>query len=198
MADILQSLGPWSWLVLGLMLMGLELVAPGVFLIWLGSLTNYYAYTMYYRNRAWLTLLLALCIGALMLAAWYGRLSATGALTNIDAAALLVPFLAAAAGDLWGSARWLAHEQTFCKVLADPARARDGVEQLKQSGSLMGWSWTHPTMSVLLRRQGSDAMVLNEPGTRWQPFSKCHWSSGSQPGCRKSARHCRFPTWRCR
>jgi len=36
MADILQSLGPWSWLVLGLMLMGLELVAPGVFLIWLG------------------------------------------------------------------------------------------------------------------------------------------------------------------
>ena len=36
MADVLQSLGAWSWMVLGLVLMGLELLAPGVFLIWLG------------------------------------------------------------------------------------------------------------------------------------------------------------------
>src|SRR3954470_9660183 len=31
-----SSLGPWSWIVLGLALMGLELLAPGVFLLWLG------------------------------------------------------------------------------------------------------------------------------------------------------------------
>lgn len=31
-----DTLGPWAWIVLGLALMGLELVAPGVFLIWLG------------------------------------------------------------------------------------------------------------------------------------------------------------------
>ena len=36
MTGVLPSLGPWSWIVLGLVLMGLELVAPGVFLIWLG------------------------------------------------------------------------------------------------------------------------------------------------------------------
>src|SRR5215210_6337611 len=36
MAEFVQNLGPWSWIVLGLVLMGLELVAPGVFLIWLG------------------------------------------------------------------------------------------------------------------------------------------------------------------
>ena len=36
MAELVQTLGPWSWVVLGLALMGLELVAPGVFLIWLG------------------------------------------------------------------------------------------------------------------------------------------------------------------
>ena len=36
MAAFVQTFGPWSWLVLGLVLMGLELVAPGVFLIWLG------------------------------------------------------------------------------------------------------------------------------------------------------------------
>jgi inner membrane protein len=36
MAEIVRTLGPWGWVVLGLVLMGLELVAPGVFLVWLG------------------------------------------------------------------------------------------------------------------------------------------------------------------
>src|SRR3954465_11293590 len=35
-AAFFSSLGPWSWIVLGLALMGLELLAPGVFLLWLG------------------------------------------------------------------------------------------------------------------------------------------------------------------
>ncbi|HEX2728090.1 MAG TPA: NfeD family protein [Beijerinckiaceae bacterium] len=33
---VLDNLGPWSWIILGLVLMGLELLAPGVFLMWLG------------------------------------------------------------------------------------------------------------------------------------------------------------------
>jgi membrane protein implicated in regulation of membrane protease activity len=36
MADMLLWLGTWNWLILGLLLMGLELLAPGVFLFWLG------------------------------------------------------------------------------------------------------------------------------------------------------------------
>ena len=32
----IDNLGPWSWIILGLVLMGLELLAPGVFLLWLG------------------------------------------------------------------------------------------------------------------------------------------------------------------
>jgi inner membrane protein len=36
MVDVVESLGPWSWIILGPVLVGLELVAPGVFLIWLG------------------------------------------------------------------------------------------------------------------------------------------------------------------
>ena len=36
MADLVRDLGPWGWIVLGLVLMGLELIAPGIFLIWLG------------------------------------------------------------------------------------------------------------------------------------------------------------------
>jgi membrane protein implicated in regulation of membrane protease activity len=36
MLAYLADLGPWTWIVLGLVLMGLELLAPGVFLLWLG------------------------------------------------------------------------------------------------------------------------------------------------------------------
>ena len=36
MWDILVKLGSWNWLIVGLILMGLEVLAPGVFLLWLG------------------------------------------------------------------------------------------------------------------------------------------------------------------
>ena len=36
MLDIFVSLGGWAWVALGLVLIGGELLAPGVFLIWLG------------------------------------------------------------------------------------------------------------------------------------------------------------------
>jgi inner membrane protein len=35
-AYLLENLGPWSWVIVGLLLMGLELVLPGAFLLWLG------------------------------------------------------------------------------------------------------------------------------------------------------------------
>jgi membrane protein implicated in regulation of membrane protease activity len=36
MTDILVSLGTWNWLIFGFILMALEVLAPGVFLFWLG------------------------------------------------------------------------------------------------------------------------------------------------------------------
>ena len=36
LASAIDNLGPWSWIILGLVLMGLELLAPGVFLVWFG------------------------------------------------------------------------------------------------------------------------------------------------------------------
>jgi len=36
MFDLFLKFGPWSWLVLGLVLMGLEVAMPGMFLFWLG------------------------------------------------------------------------------------------------------------------------------------------------------------------
>jgi len=35
-ADLIVGLGPWSWVILGVLLIGVELLAPGVFLLWLG------------------------------------------------------------------------------------------------------------------------------------------------------------------
>ena len=36
MADIIAGLGPWAWVIGGVVLIAAELVAPGSFLVWLG------------------------------------------------------------------------------------------------------------------------------------------------------------------
>ena len=36
MLDTFIALGNWNWLILGILLMGVEALAPGVFMLWLG------------------------------------------------------------------------------------------------------------------------------------------------------------------
>ena len=36
MMPFIASLGPWKWIILGAILLGLELAAPGAFMMWLG------------------------------------------------------------------------------------------------------------------------------------------------------------------
>jgi membrane protein implicated in regulation of membrane protease activity len=36
MIDIIRSLGAWSWIILGGVLLAVELIAPGTFILWLG------------------------------------------------------------------------------------------------------------------------------------------------------------------
>ena len=36
MSEMFVTLGTWNWLIFGVILMALELIAPGVFLFWLG------------------------------------------------------------------------------------------------------------------------------------------------------------------
>jgi inner membrane protein len=36
MSEMFVTLGTWNWLIFGLVLMALELIAPGVFMFWLG------------------------------------------------------------------------------------------------------------------------------------------------------------------
>ncbi len=35
-ARVISELGPWNWVVFGLVLLGLEIFAPGVYLLWIG------------------------------------------------------------------------------------------------------------------------------------------------------------------
>lgn len=48
--DWIRELGGWSWVILGMVLLGLEILAPGIFFLWLGAA--------------------ALVIGAISLAVW--------------------------------------------------------------------------------------------------------------------------------
>jgi membrane protein implicated in regulation of membrane protease activity len=36
MTDMFVTLGTWNWLIVGVLLMGLELLAPGMFMFWMG------------------------------------------------------------------------------------------------------------------------------------------------------------------
>jgi membrane protein implicated in regulation of membrane protease activity len=36
MGELLSILGTWNWLIIGVVLMGIETFAPGVFMLWLG------------------------------------------------------------------------------------------------------------------------------------------------------------------
>jgi len=38
MSEMFSTLGTWNWLIFGVVLMALELLAPGIFLFWFGAL----------------------------------------------------------------------------------------------------------------------------------------------------------------
>jgi len=138
--------------------------------VWLMiDLNGYYAYRLYYANRAFLIFLLTFAIGILMLVTHRRPTWLAMPVPRFGMAVVMIPFVAVVVVDLLGSARWMAYMRSFCTALDDPAAIALGTKGLEQTGALTGWVWTHPTLSVLLRRHGSDAMVLNGH-VRWQPF----------------------------
>jgi membrane protein implicated in regulation of membrane protease activity len=79
----LASLGPWAWILLGLVLIGLELAAPGVFFLWLGLAALLTGLLDAAFGLSWQAALLAfavLSVGSVML----GRL-VTGRQGDLDA-----------------------------------------------------------------------------------------------------------------
>jgi hypothetical protein len=53
MAEMFSTLGTWNWLIFGLILMGLELLAPGVFLFWLGLAAFLVGLLSFLVNPSW-------------------------------------------------------------------------------------------------------------------------------------------------
>jgi membrane protein implicated in regulation of membrane protease activity len=53
MTEMFSTLGTWNWLIFGVVLMALELLAPGVFLFWLGLAALLVGLLSFVINPSW-------------------------------------------------------------------------------------------------------------------------------------------------
>ena len=60
------GLEPWTWLILGIVLIGLETVAPGIFLLWLGIAALLTGLLDYWLGLSWQVSLVAFAILSLV------------------------------------------------------------------------------------------------------------------------------------
>jgi inner membrane protein len=65
MLDTLGALGHWNWLIAGLILMGVEMLAPGVFMLWLGLAALLVGLLSFVIHWSWQLQLLAFAVFAL-------------------------------------------------------------------------------------------------------------------------------------
>ena len=64
MAEIFTTLGSWNWLIAGFILMALELLAPGVFMFWLGLAALLVGLLSFAINPSWQSQLLMFAVFA--------------------------------------------------------------------------------------------------------------------------------------
>ena len=62
MAEMFTTLGTWNWLIFGFILMALELLAPGVFMFWLGLAALLVGLLSFVFNPSWQTQLLMFAV----------------------------------------------------------------------------------------------------------------------------------------
>ena len=85
MAEMFVTLGTWNWLIFGFILMGLELLAPGVFLFWLGLAALLVGLLSFAINPAWQTQLLMFAVFAVAaVPAWryFARSASSDSVSN--------------------------------------------------------------------------------------------------------------------
>jgi hypothetical protein len=75
MAEMFETLGTWNWLVFGIILMALELVAPGVFLFWLGLASLLVGLVSFAIHPSWQTQLLMFAVFAALAVPLWRRLA---------------------------------------------------------------------------------------------------------------------------
>ena len=64
MAEMFSTLGTWNWLIFGFILMALELLAPGVFMFWLGLAALLVGLLSFAINPSWQSQLLMFAVFA--------------------------------------------------------------------------------------------------------------------------------------
>jgi len=79
MAEMFSTLGTWNWLIFGLILMGLELLAPGVFLFWLGLAAFLVGVLSFVVHPAWQTQILMFAIFAALAVPLWRRVARSNA-----------------------------------------------------------------------------------------------------------------------
>jgi inner membrane protein len=74
MMGILTELGTWNWLIAGLILIGIELIAPGVFMLWLGLAALLVGLLSFVVSWSWQLQALAFAVFAIAAIPLYLRL----------------------------------------------------------------------------------------------------------------------------
>src|SRR5207253_4938492 len=75
MTEMFSTLGTWNWLIFGVLLMALELLAPGIFLFWLGLAALLVGLLSFATNPSWQLQLLLFAVFAAAAAPLWRRLA---------------------------------------------------------------------------------------------------------------------------
>lgn len=82
----------------------------------------------------------------------------------------LLPAAAVFAIDLGDTLGWRTYMGGFCRALSTAPATPDGSFARDPSALKYGWTWTYPSMSVLLRPAGSTVLLIDPDYRGWQPF----------------------------
>jgi inner membrane protein len=78
MSEMFVTLGSWNWLIFGVLLMALELLAPGVFLFWLGLAALLVGLLSFAIEPSWQTQLLMFAVFAACAVPLWRRIALSG------------------------------------------------------------------------------------------------------------------------
>jgi membrane protein implicated in regulation of membrane protease activity len=78
MTEMFVSLGAWNWLIFGFILMGLELLTPGVFLFWLGLAAFLVGIVSFAIDPAWQMQILMFAVFAVAAVPLWRRMARAG------------------------------------------------------------------------------------------------------------------------
>jgi hypothetical protein len=84
MTEMFFTLGTWNWLIFGVVLMAMELLAPGVFLFWLGLAALLVGLLSFAIHPSWQTQILMFAMFAAAAVPLWRRVALTGRALNPD------------------------------------------------------------------------------------------------------------------